>query len=503
MAYSITLVICFFLLTICECDQGDWTNHGGDITNRRFQEKEHKISPQNAHTLAQKWRFVTGPFVSATPAIYKGVVYVPTWSGLVFAVSMQGSLVWRVNLTQITGLSGVISRTSPALTKELVIIGLLGPAKVVALKRETGKLVWISQELEETPLAKITMSGTAHKDAFYVGISSDQEVNDTICCTFQGSFQKLSLTTGSRIWKTGMLPDNHGQNELYSGAAIWGSSPSIDEKRGLVYIATGNLYTVPASIQACLDANRTGCFPSNATLCDDAVVALDTETGAIRWCNRLGGGDVFSFICRDRENPLPKCPSQPGPDYDFGESPMLVTIRHRNRWRDVVVTGQKSGIVWAHDRSTGELVWETLAGPGSKSGGAIWGAAADNTRIYTNIVNRDGLNFTLIPSSNVTRGGGWVAMDANTGAILWSTANPTGALAYGAVAISNDVLFVGSFEDAGYIYALDARNGRIVWRGMTNSKQGGGFSVADGCAFVGSGYMPPTTGDSIYAFCVA
>ena len=68
---------------------------------------------------------------------------------------------------------------------------------------------------------------------YYVGVSSVEELED--CCAFQGSFQKLSLKDGHVVWKTSMLPPNSG----YYGVAVWGSSPSIDVKRRLVFIATG------------------------------------------------------------------------------------------------------------------------------------------------------------------------------------------------------------------------------------------------------------------------
>ena len=69
---------------------------------------------------------------------------------------------------------------------------------------------------------------------YYVGVSSVEEVLED-CCAFQGSFQKLSLKDGHVVWKTSMLPPSSG----YYGVAVWGSSPSIDVKRRLVFIATG------------------------------------------------------------------------------------------------------------------------------------------------------------------------------------------------------------------------------------------------------------------------
>jgi hypothetical protein len=69
---------------------------------------------------------------------------------------------------------------------------------------------------------------------YYVGVSSVQErLSEGF--SFIGSFQKLSLRDGSVVWRTPMLPYGQG----YYGAAVWGSSPSIDVVKRLVFIATG------------------------------------------------------------------------------------------------------------------------------------------------------------------------------------------------------------------------------------------------------------------------
>ncbi|GLU11127.1 hypothetical protein SLE2022_278930 [Rubroshorea leprosula] len=101
-------------------------------------------------------------------------------------------------------------------------------------------------KLDSHPAGVITMSGTYHKGYFYVGISSlESELSIEQCCTLRGSFVKLDGRSGKILWQTFMLPDNFGKTGEYTGAAIWGSSPPIDTYRNLVYIATGNLYSVP------------------------------------------------------------------------------------------------------------------------------------------------------------------------------------------------------------------------------------------------------------------
>uniref|UniRef100_A0A5B7C3E9 Pyrrolo-quinoline quinone repeat domain-containing protein n=2 Tax=Davidia involucrata TaxID=16924 RepID=A0A5B7C3E9_DAVIN len=144
-------------------------------------------------------------------------------------------------------------------------------------------------------------------------------------------------------------------------------------------------------------------------------------------------------------------------------------------------------------------------------GGGTWGAATDGKRIYTNIVNSDHQNFTLNPTNETTTSGGWVAMDATTGQILWSTANPSNATSNGPVTVANGVLFAGSTYGQGPIYAMNAETGKIMWSYNTGATVFGGMSVSKGCIYVGNGYtvnlggLDPsfTAGTSLFAFCVS
>lgn len=140
----------------------------------------------------------------------------------------------------------------------------------------------------------------------------------------------------------------------------------------------------------------------------------------------------------------------------------------------------------------------------------MWGAATDEKRVYTNIANSQHKNFTLKPSQNTTIAGGWVAMEARSGNILWSTANANDATAPAAVTVANGVVFGGSTHRLGPIYAMNAKTGKILWTYDTGATVYGGISVSDGCIYLGNGYkvfngfVNPnyTAGTSLFAFCV-
>ncbi|KAK4417682.1 Polyvinylalcohol dehydrogenase [Sesamum alatum] len=502
---------------------GRWLNHGGDIYNRRYAAVETKISPSTASNLHLKWEFKAGKDITATPAICDGVVYFPSWNGFIYAVkTADGSLVWRKNLQELTGLdpslplanvTATVSRATPTIAEDKLIVPIYGPAYVVALKRETGQLIWMRQ-LDRHPAAVITMSGTYYNKALYIGVSSLEEGSSIEnCCTFRGSFVKLDPGTGAILWQTFMLPDNHGQLGGYSGAAVWGSSPSVDARRKHVYIATGNLYSAPQSVEECQERQNNQTVPTHPDECIepdihfDSMLALDLNSGEIKWNRQLGGYDVWFFACINSSTP--NCPPGPNPDADFGEAPMMLSINANGTKLDIVVAVQKSGFAWALDRSNGDLVWSTEAGPGSVLGGGTWGAATDMRRIYTNIANGNRQNVTLVPSNNVTNGGFWVAMDAQTGRILWSTATPHNSIS-NPVTIANGVLFAGSIYPTGPIYAINGKTGEILWSYETGGSVYGGLSVSEGCIYVGNGYavglgagiLGITAGTSLFAFCI-
>ncbi|KAF5749011.1 hypothetical protein HS088_TW04G00972 [Tripterygium wilfordii] len=504
----------------------NWLNHGGDVYNRRYANKETIISPETVSKLRLKWKYYAGSDVSVTPAIADGTVYFPSWNGYLYAVkASDGSLVWKKNLQNLTGfnntgfvlnVNSTVSRTTPAIAGDLLIFGLYGPCVVIAVKRSNGKLVW-STKLDNHARSFITMSGTYYKGGFYVGTSSLEEgLTVDLCCTFRGSFAKLDARTGAILWQIYMLPDNLGKMGEYAGAAIWGSSPSIDPIRNHVYIATANLYSAPLWVRQCQERENNLTVPTSPYKCiepdnhSNSIIALDLDSGKIQWYKQLGGYDLWFGACNRHLDPA--CPPGPSPDADFGEAPMMLSMQLNRTKHDIVVAVQKSGYAWALDRDNGSLLWSMEAGPGGLGGGGMWGAATDEKRVYTNIANSQHKNFTLKPSNNTTIAGGWVAMDARNGNILWSTANPSNltATSPGPVTVANGVVFAGSTYREGPIYAMNAKTGKILWSQDTGSTMYGGVSVSNGCIYAGSGYkvhvgyVNPnfTSGTSVFAYCI-
>ncbi|KAL3697154.1 hypothetical protein R1sor_011230 [Riccia sorocarpa] len=476
-----------------------WLNHGGDLTNDRWARFEKRISISTVQKLNEKWTFTADSDVTATPSISDGMVYFPDWSGSLYAIKQKtGELVWKKNLTALAAASlgsgnrTLVSRSAPTIAGNRLLVSIYGPCAVIAVSRSKGEFLW-SKLLDPHPYGIATMSGTEYEGYFYVGSSSTEETATDACCSFQGSFFKLDVESGKIIWRVPMLPDNGGRNDQYAGNGLWGSSPPIDVQRRNVYIATGNNYQTPEDVVQC-ELNYQNLtnppIPDPCIVPDnhvESVLAINLDSGNITWARHLGGYDTWVITCSLPNNGSEvNCPTIPGPDYDFGEAPILLTIPSNRSYhgRDILVIGQKSGIVWALDRETGDTVWETQAGPGGPSGGSIWGITTDGERVFTNIVNGLRKNFTLVPSTEVIDTGGWVGLNATSGQVLWSTASD---LNPAPLTHANGVVFGGSTVG---VVILDAQSGQILRSIPTNGSIYGGPSVSEGCSLQPVGLSP-------------
>lgn len=497
-----------------------WRLGGQNLNNTRSTAGERYLNPKNVTQLSPKWIFSAGGELSATPAVVDKTVYMPDWGGNFFKIDAQtGTQIWANSIASYINdpsIPKAFSRTSPALKGNKVVIGSQEGAFLIAVNKDTGKLIW-KTKLDEHPYAIITQSPTIYGNRVYVGVASSEETaaNDPNypCCTFRGSMTAVDLNTGKLLWKTYTVPENYGQSDGYSGGAVWGSTPAIDPKRNSVYIATGNNYNVPQTARDCIAKLSSQTAPDESQCLDDnnyidAIVALDLDTGTIKWANKLQGYDTWTVACY--YGGISNCPDPKGPDYDFGQAPMLFTVKDAGKSRDLLGAGQKSGVFWALDRDTGKVVWSRIVGPGGPVGGIMWGSATDGQQIYVAISNYGFEKYTLDPSGETINGGSWSALDAATGKIIWQTADPAGERDMAPMTVANGVVYAGSMAsgaDNNNMYALDAKSGKILWNFNSGGSVVAGAAVVDGTVYWGSGYSRIPGGfksnNKFYAFTVS
>src|SRR3954469_24861395 len=110
--------------TTATTDLGGWRIAGRDLNNSRSQRSERKIGTQDVGRLVAKWVFTTGNDVSATPTVAGNSVYFPDWAGNLYAVRADtGRLQWSRKISEYNGRAGSISRVSPAIFEDQLIIG--------------------------------------------------------------------------------------------------------------------------------------------------------------------------------------------------------------------------------------------------------------------------------------------------------------------------------------------------------------------------------------------
>jgi polyvinyl alcohol dehydrogenase (cytochrome) len=366
-------------------------------------------------------------------------------------------------------------------------------ANAYAVNAITGALVW-KTKVENHPAALITGAPTLYSGILYVPVSSKEEVTGSPsayqCCTFRDSVVALDITTGKQIWKSYTIPEtprptkrNAMGTQLHgpSGAAVW-SAPTIDVQRQALYVATGDNYSDP---------------PSETS---DAILAFDLTTGRMLWHWQATEKDSFITSCfsPDKTN----CPESNGPDHDFGQSPILASLRSGQR---VLVIGQKSGVVHALDPDQkGNILWQTRVGKGGALGGIMWGSAADKDHVY--VANSD-VRFRGYKTLDSSAGGGLFALDLATGKISMQVPPvPCGdrrqcspALSAAVTAIPG-VVFSGGVS--GHLRAYATDDARLLWEVDTareypavngvsargGAMDGPGPTIVDGMLYVNSGY---------------
>ncbi len=478
-----------------------WGGWSPDATNTRYQDaKAAGLTAADVPKLKLKWAFNLGSVTSARgqPVVAGGRVFTTTLAGDVYAIdAVRGCIQWGYKVT-----AGIRSGVAVGDANGIPAI-FFGARNAVmyALNAESGELIWQTRPVEHL-YAQSTATPLFYKGVLYQGFSSIEESlavdPDNVCCSFRGSVVALDAATGRTIWQSytiaepakALAPGSRFGGP--SGAAIW-STPTLDERKQALYVATGDNYSDPV------------------TATSDAVLAFDLKTGKMLWSRQLTQGDAYNSACnsRTREN----CPPEDGPDFDFGQPPILVQLGGGKR---ALVIGQKSGMVHAIDPDEdGKILWQTRAGEGGLLGGSQWGSAADAQRMYVVISDVNILTVQDAAAPNGRRialdpkkGGGLHAIDLNSGKIVWSAKPATcpasrsicSPAQSAAVTAIPGAVFSGSLD--GHLRAYSANDGRVIWDFDTAREfptvnggpaRGGsidatGTAVAGGLVVVMSGY---------------
>ncbi len=464
-----------------------WNGWSNDLANTRFQPAAAaRLAAADVPRLRLKWAFglPKGLTNNAQPTVVSGRVFMASDNGYIYSLDAKtGCVYWSYQ-------QGSIVRNSPAVgavpgtggARWAVFFGD-GHAYVHAVDAQTGRRLW-RVRVDDHPVARITAGVKYHDGRVYVPVSGSEEFSagnvDYPCCTSRGALVALDAGTGAQIWKTYNVgePKPWRQNpngvQLYgpSAGGIW-AAPTIDTARGVAYVGTGDAVTPPESPLT------------------DAVLALDLKTGAVVWSWRSVEYDLFMGGCAGPTRSA-ACPSPMGPDFDIGNSPMLVTLPNGRR---ALFVGLKNADVVALDPDDGGKLLFRVNPLGAKPGtlgrggrgSIVWGGAATGGRVYYG-----------------TGAAGMAAVEAATGTTAWLFTAPGlrgGSAGLGAAPTAiPGVVFQGATD--GQLFAASAADGTRLWQFNTAQEfdtvnkvaaHGGaintsGAVVVDGMVYVTSGY---------------
>jgi polyvinyl alcohol dehydrogenase (cytochrome) len=457
-----------------------WNGWGVDVRNTRFQPaKFARLTAAQVPRLQLKWAFGFPLGVSAfgQPSVAAGRVFVGSDIGYVYSLDMRsGCVYWSYQAKAAVRTAIVVGPVKRGNSSRHAIYFGDMQANVYALDAATGALLW-TRRVEDHFSARITAAPTLYEGRLYVPVSTSEGFSaatlDYPCCTFRGSVVALNAETGEQIWKTYTIPEpkptrvNSRGIQLWapSGVAVW-NSPTVDAKRHAIYFGTGDSATEPA--------------PETS----DSIMAVDLDSGKVRWVFQAEPNDATLGGCNAAKTE--NCPENPGPDWDFGASPILKTL---GGGRDVILAPNKSGTVFALDPDRkGAVLWRTNLSESKnpRSTNLIWGGSADDQNVYLGLVT-----------------GSIAALQLSTGERVWKTRlAPEGSRVSNAAASTAipGVVFIGGTD--GKVHALRSTDGRELWSFDTAREfatvngvpaRGGsigsiGPTVAGGMVFIGSGY---------------
>jgi alcohol dehydrogenase (cytochrome c) len=308
-----------------------WLTYSGDYTNQRHSPLT-QITPENVHRLTSQWVFQTdtlGKF-EATPLVVDGVIYVTGPLDTGWALDARtGRQIWRYRRELPSGLiacCGLVNRGFGVLGDRLFKTTL--DAHVVAIGVKSGAIVWDAVMENYRNGYSGTAAPLVVKDKVVVGMAGAEY-------GVRGFIDAYDAQTGKRAWRffTTAGPDDPGHGTWrgmdpkaweHGGGSTWATG-AYDPELNLVYWGTGN---------AGPDYNGTEREGDN--LYTASIVALDADTGRLRWHYQFTPHDVW--------------------DWDSTQMPVLADLTIAGQPRKVVMFANRNGFFYLLDRATGTLI---------------------------------------------------------------------------------------------------------------------------------------------------
>jgi alcohol dehydrogenase (cytochrome c) len=495
----------------------NWLTYSGTTLSQRHSGLT-QITPANAKDLTLQWVFQSRSLEKheVTPLVVDGVMYTVQGINDVFALNaVTGKTIWTYRYkpdASAHNCCGEETRGLAILGDKIFLAAL--DTNVVAIDAKTGREVWRTLAADPRRGYSMTHAPLVIKDKVLAGVAGGEY-------GIRGFIAAFDAATGKEVWRFYTIPGpGEPGNETWSGdswkhgaGAIW-ETGSYDPETNLTFWGTGN---------AGPDWNGDARLGDN--LYSSSVIALDADTGKLKWHYQFSPHNEF--------------------DWDATQIPVLADIPWQGRPRKVMLWANRNGMFYVLDRTTGQFLlgkpfvkvnWATgfdekgrpmrtpgieptqegtLVYPGNQ-GGTNWYNPSFSPRTglfyiptWENSSSTyvkgaeppdfvDGKMFTgRFPSfnKNPDEFAAIRAVDPRTGEKKWDYRLAAPSTEAGILTTASDVLFSGGRDGA--FYALDARDGKLLWE--TNL----GPSVAAGpitYAVNGKQYVSIQAGSALFTF---
>ena len=472
----------------------NWLTYSGGYQGQRHSALT-QITPANAKNLELQWVFQQRSLekFEATPLVVDGVMYTTQAPDDVIALdAATGHIYWTWAANIVPAARTCCGRVNRglAILGDTLFVGTID-GRLVALDAKSGKPVWKVQVAKPESGYSITLAPLVVKDKVMIGTAGGEY-------GIRGFIAAYDVKTGKEVWKVYTIPSPDepngktwaGDSWKHGGAPVWDTG-AYDPDLNLTYWGIGN----PGP-----DWN--GDKRAGDNLYSDSVLALDADTGKLKWYYQFTPHDDF--------------------DFDSVQIPVLADMQWKGAPRKVMLWGNRNGFFYVLDRTTGEFLlgkpfakvtWTTgLDDKGRPVRQANMEPTAEGTKIYpgnlgaTNWYSpsyspqtglfylsvwdnyysvygktdsdfvegrlymggapRNVVPLLMQPAAVLNRredeGYGVVrAIDPKTGERKWEF-KMTDVTDAGVLTTASDVLFSGGRD--GNFFALDARNGALLWK---------------------------------------
>jgi alcohol dehydrogenase (cytochrome c) len=493
----------------------NWISYNGDYSGQRYSSLA-EINPSNLAGLRAAWVFHArdSKRLEVTPLVVDGMMFV-TASNDAFALDARtGRMVWRHSWPISEGLiddaAGHINR-GVAVWRDRIYMET-DNAHLLCLDARSGNLIWDVAYADWNKNYGATSAPLVVKDKILVGTSGGDD-------GVRGFVAAYDALTGKMAWRFWTIPAPGefgseswpGKLYLHGGGTTW-MPGTYDPQLNTIYWGTSN----PAP-------DFEGSVRPGDDLYTDCVLALDPDTGKLKWYFQFTPHDLF--------------------DFDAVETPILIDAAYRGEPRKLLVQANRNGYVYVLDRTNGKFLsatpfveklnWAkgidaqgrpittgvqptadgTRICPGF-AGATNWFAPSysESTRLVYFLALEECENFFFKPQP-FQEGQGYystgakripgegsqkvlVAFSLDTGSIAWKYPQSGGGRSSaGTMATAGGLVFFG--DDAGSFEAVDAQSGRALWHFNTGQDiNASPMSYAVG----GKQYVAIAAGSDVFSF---